>query len=213
MNEDVNYEDTEILDDSSIENADDTIVAPDPKDEQIANLNKALSREREQLRRLKQAPAVSPVQTDDDGSIDPNAFAQNILGQTQNIINDERDWNRAVKKYPELDEDEDLEDSIRGYRNTALVKRGEILTYAEAADRVLGKFKKQSEQNIQKAEDKGRTEAQVSERIQERAVIDNPSGGRENSDDIKKTELKKVLFSPDANDREREAAREQLLNF
>jgi deoxyribodipyrimidine photolyase len=211
MNEEENYEETEILDDSSIENVDN--IVPDKRDEQIANLNTALHREREQNKRLKESIAPRPVQAEEDGSIDPNVFAQNILGQTQNIIQDERNWNKALRKYPELDEDKDLERAVKGYRNSALVEDGEIITYEEAAERVIGKFKKQSEKNIQKAEEKGRTEAQTSERIQERAVLDSPSGGKENAEDIKKEEIRKVLFSPDSTDREREAAREQLLNF
>jgi len=211
MNEEENYEETEILDDSSIENVDN--IVPDKRDEQIANLNTALHREREQNKRLKESIAPRPVQAEEDGSIDPNVFAQNILSQTQNIIQDERNWNKALRKYPELDEDRDLERAVKGYRNSALVEDGEIITYEEAAERVIGKFKKQSEKNIQKAEEKGRTEAQTSERIQERAVLDSPSGGKENAEDIKKEEIRKVLFSPDSTDREREAAREQLLNF
>jgi len=211
MNEEENYEETEILDDSSIENVDN--IVPDKRDEQIANLNTALHREREQNKWFKESIAPRPVQAEEDGSIDPNVFAQNILSQTQNIIQDERNWNKALRKYPELDEDRDLERAVKGYRNSALVEDGEIITYEEAAERVIGKFKKQSEKNIQKAEEKGRTEAQTSERIQERAVLDSPSGGKENAEDIKKEEIRKVLFSPDSTDREREAAREQLLNF
>lgn len=208
MNEDEIQEDSEILDDSSIETP-----APDKRDEQIAGLNKALSQEREQSKRLKEALAAKPqVQPDDDGSIDPNAFAQNILGQTQNIIQDERNWNKALRKYPELDEDRDLERAVKGYRNSALVEDGEILTYEEAAERVLGKFKKQTEQNIQKAEEKGRSEAQMSERIQQRAVIDAPSGGKETSEDIRKAEARKILYSPDSTDAQREAARIELLS-
>jgi len=213
MNEDETFEETEILDDSSVE------TEPDKRDEQIANLNTALHREREQVKRLKETLNTAPQtpQPDEDGSIDPQAFAQSILAQNdqrvQSILKEERDWNKAIKKFPELDEDEDLADAIKGFKTAALLNRGEVITYEEAAAKVLGKFKKQSEEQVSKAKEQGRTEAQVSERIQERAVIDAPSGGKENAEANKRAELMKILYSPDSTDRDREAAREQLLSF
>jgi hypothetical protein len=216
-NEEVQNEDTEILDDSSVE-TEDSNVEPDKRDEQIANLNKAVAREREQNKRLKeQFSQPAPAQQNEDGSIDPNAFAQSVNQQTintvDNILKDERDWNKATKKHPVLDEDDDLADAIRGYKTSALVNRGEVVTYEEAADKVLGKIKTKTEKEVLQAEDKGRTDAQVSEKIQERAVIGEPSGGKENADENKKAEIMKVLYSPDSTDSEREAAREQLLDF
>jgi len=203
-----NYEESEILDDSTVE------TDPDPRDTQIANLNQALHREREQIRRLKSSAPSPQVQPNEDGSIDPNAFAQSVNQQTQqtvqSILQDDREWNKASKKYPDL-EDEDIADAIKGMKTSALVNRGEIISYEEAAEKVLGKLKKNADKNVTDAKEQGRTEAQVSERIQERAVIDAPSGGKETTD--KKAEVMKVLYNPDSTDDERSAAREQLLNF
>lgn len=215
-NEEVNNEDTEILDDSSVESVDN--IEPDKRDEQIANLNKAVAREREQNKRLKEqfSQPVSPQQNE-DGSIDPNAFAQSVNQQTintvDNILKDERDWNKATKKHPVLDDDDDLADAIKGYKTSALINRGEVVTYEEAADRVLGKMTKKTAKEVEQAKEQGRTDAQVSERIQERAVITEPSGGKENAEANKKADLMKVLYNPDSTDSDREAAREGLLNF
>jgi hypothetical protein len=215
-NEEVQNEETEIPDDSSVETEDN--IEPDKRDEQIANLNKAVAREREQNKRLKeQFSQPVPAQQNEDGSIDPNAFAQSVNQQTintvDNILKDERDWNKATKKHPVLDEDEDLADAIRGYKTSALINRGEVVTYEEAADKVLGKMQDKTKKEVLQAEDKGRTDAQVSEKIQERAVVDEPSGGKEDTEENKKAELMKVLYNPDSTDSEREAAREQLLDF
>jgi len=78
---------------------------------------------------------------------------------------------------------------------------------------VLGKFKKTTEKEVQKAKEDGRSEAQASERIQERAVIDTPSGGKEDTEANQRAEVMKILYNPDSTDAERDAAREKLLSF
>jgi len=211
-------EGTETLDDTSIE-TEDLNVEPDQKDMQIANLNKALRQEREQNKRLKQSftPAPKVPEPNEEGLIDPLELTQSIEQRTsqnvQQILADDREWNKTLRKYPEIEDDTDLEDAIKGYKAAALINRGEIITYQEAADKLLGKFKKTTDKAVNEAKEQGRAEAQVSERIQERAGITEPSGGKEDTVANTKEQLRKILFNPGSTDRERDAARIKLIEI
>lgn len=216
--EELNTEGMETPDVPSIENQDE-ISVPDPRDEQIANLNKALHQEREQNKRLKESyfPQSKEVKPDSEGYIDPNELANTIQSNTtqgvNQILREEREWNKCLKKHPEVEDDPVLERAIRGIKATALVNDGEIITYEEAADKLLGKLKKNTDKAVQEAEAKGRTDAQTSEKIQERAVITEPSGGKEDTVAARKESLRGILFDPDSSDKERDAARIELLGM
>jgi hypothetical protein len=91
-----------------------------------------------------QTHTPEPVAQDDNGFIDPEAYKRQIkdeLRQEQQFIEaDRKDWDTAIKAYPDL-EDEDLADAVRGFHQRAILK-GKLISYKEAADKVLGKDRK-----------------------------------------------------------------------
>jgi hypothetical protein len=215
-------------DDSDDTVADDSASADDGIDEsryvsreKYENLQKALHEARQKGKAQGQPASQStpparqydPSDLSDvmnaDGSIDPIRYAQRIqqdtLRQAEARRAEERDWERAIKEYPELEQDADLAEAVRGLRDRKMVLEGEFLSYADAAKRIVTRFK----DTEAKAKEAGRKEAQVSETIQRRATIDRPSNVAEDSDAQRVAELKERMRK--GTNKERDAARIELL--
>lgn len=166
-----------------------------------------------------QAPTQKPQTTtpsltaDEEGYVDPNqilaAAEERAYQRMQQHMSESKEWEKAVSKYPELEQDDDLATAVTGYRNTALAQRGELLTFSEAAERLLGRFKKAET----KAVEEGKRQAQVSERVQKRAVVDTPSTETVDPKEKEISELRTALRSPDVSNRDRDKIRIRLLEL
>ncbi len=182
--------------DSSSDNKDEYV-----KREVYESVQTALGKEREEKKRMREyyaqrsQPTDTNVEPDEEGNIDPNqiisAAEQRVTRRFEAQLADRDEWAQAVKKFPELDDDPDMEAAIKGYKTTILLS-GDFVTYGQAAERVLGKLKKATTA----ARDEGRREAQVSETVQERAAVTQPTNQTDKSKgDL--DELRKLMRHPD----------------
>lgn len=188
--------------------------------EEHENLKKALAEERAKNRETRQAPPAPAPQrqydpndlsdvTNADGSIDPLKFARKIeQGASMRARAEraeERQWEEAVKEFPELNEDTDLQEAVRGLRDRKLVQTGEFMTLSDAAKRILGKTRSAEA----KAKEEGRKEAQVSETIQKRTGVDRPSNKQTDAKADRLADIKARMYK--GSNKEREAARLEYL--
>lgn len=172
------------------------------------SVQKALQKEREKNRKTLeynqlQAARQAQLQPNDDGQVDAQQFMQTVERRMQAAMQqqqfDTKEWNQATKAYPELAEDSDIEDVVRSYRMNFMAKHGEYLSYKDAADKVLSKFKKETAQ----AKQDGYRAAKVSETTQKRANLDKPSAEKDNSQDeeIERLELDVLSTTKSVSDR------------
>lgn len=129
----------------------------------------------ESLLKAQQFQTQAAVQ--EDGTIDPNAYKEQIKNEMRFEMQQQAQWGEALTKYPELANSTVLQKAVRGAIQDTLISEGQLLTPTEAAEQILGEISKSSE----KAREKGRKEAQVSETIQERAGIDKVSTSQSKS--------------------------------
>lgn len=143
------------------------------------NLQKALDAERKEKKKYQeyvaslQQPSQQPLQASDDGYIDPEQLLslaeQRAYERMQNVAAQEKQYQKALKAHPDLEDDPVAMRAIKGIQREALLE-GELLSFDQAADAFYGTVDKRTG----KARDEAREEATVSERIQARAGIDAP---------------------------------------
>lgn len=213
-------EESEVEETETQDDAEESVETEEPVSrEQYENLKKALHEERQKGKARQEQPQQAPIPqvdandlsdvTNEDGTIDPIKYAQKIERNTvqkfRAMSAEERDWEKAIKEYPELETNPDIADAVRGLRDRVLVNRGEWLTYADAAGKIL----KRVEDATAAGKEAGRKEAQVSETIQKRAGIARPSNRSEETQDSKMSEIKQRMVKGSSKDRE--AARLEYL--
>lgn len=155
-----------------------------------------------------QGQQQQPNYQTEDGEIDPVAYKEAIKAEirreTEMLRSQEKAWAKAESKYPEL-ADPDIRDAVEGKMNKALLG-GELLSPEEAASRVLGKIQKKTSE----AREQGRKEAQVSERIVNRAQMAEPSNPTAKGPS-RQEELQRLMQHPD--ERVAEKARLEYLSI
>lgn len=125
------------------------------------------------LARYLQPQTQAPQFTaDDDGYIDPNQFYNKVLADAEARIeqklafqeSERRAWQSIENKYPELKEDPELRDIVNAQRIADVASGGKGDLNA-IANKLLGK--------IQSYQSKGKAQAQVSEKVQKSASLQN----------------------------------------
>lgn len=143
------------------------------------------------LQPQQEAPQFTP---DDDGYIDPNQFYNKVLADAEARIeqklafqeSERRAWQAIENKYPEIKEDSELRDIVNAQR-LADVARGGAGDLNAIAGKVLGK--------IQSYQTKGKAQAQVSEKVQKSASLQQTTAN--NVDSNKDNELLNRMSSGD----------------
>lgn len=151
------------------------------------------------LQPQQQAPQFT---ADDDGYIDPNQFYNKVLADAEARIeqklafqeSERRAWQSIESKYPEIKEDSELRDMLNAQR-IADVASGGKGDLNQIASKFLGK--------IQSYQTKGKAQAQVSEKVQKSASLQNTTAN--NVDTGKDANLMERMRSGD------QAARDQLI--
>ncbi len=151
------------------------------------------------LQPQQQAPQFTP---DDDGYIDPNQFYNKVLADAEARIeqklafqeSERRAWQSIENKYPEIKEDPELRDMLNAQR-IADVASGGKGDLSQIANKFLGK--------IQSYQTKGKAQAQVSEKVQKSASLQNTTAN--NVDTGKDANLMERMRGGDT------AARDQLI--
>lgn len=151
----------------------------------------------------------------EDGSIDPLKLIQYTKEQAKEEIRHEQrateferdDWNKAVKEFPMLADNPKLAEFVRNNRLNQIVTGRGYRSYSSVAKDIIGEITK----STQAGEEKGRNDAQVTEKIVARAGMVEPSNTKEPSgDEREKTELEQMMKSPDYGIAQR--ARQQYLS-
>lgn len=118
----------------------------------------------------QQNPGIQP---DENGYIDPNEFygkvMQNVEAKMRFRDQESRDWQKIEKKYPDVAKDPELRKMIVNQRIADVVQGGNG-RLSNIADNLMGR--------IQKAQSEGKTEAQVSERVQKSASLASPTSNK-----------------------------------
>lgn len=118
-----------------------------------------------------------PIQADDEGFIDPVAYEQRIMQKIDKKMqfqNQERAaWAQVEQKYPDIAKDPDMRDLLQGQR-LADVARGGKGDLTQIADRVMSKFGQYRSE--------GKAQAQVSERVQKSAALQDTSANNVSQD-------------------------------
>jgi len=151
------------------------------------------------LQPQQQAPQFT---ADDDGYIDPNQFYNKVLADAEARIeqklafqeSERRAWQSIESKYPEIKEDSELRDMLNAQR-IADVASGGKGDLNQIASKFLGK--------IQSYQTKGKAQAQVSEKVQKSASLQNTTAN--NVDTGKDANLMERMRGGDT------AARDQLI--
>lgn len=144
------------------------------------------------LQPQQQAPQFTP---DEDGYIDPNAFYNKVLADAEARIeqkmafqeSERRTWKAIENKYPEIKEDAELRDILNAQR-IADVASGGKGDLNQIAGKLLGK--------IQSYQTKGKAQAQVSEKVQKSASLQNTTAN--NVDTSKDDDLLNRMASGDS---------------
>jgi hypothetical protein len=134
------------------------------------------------LTRFLQPQQEKPSFTaDEDGYIDPNQFYNKVLADAEARIEqkmqfqeaERRAWQAVENKYPEIKEDSELRDIVNAQR-LADVARGGKGDLNAIAGKVLGK--------IQSYQTRGKAQAQVSEKVQKSAALQQTTSNNTASD-------------------------------
>lgn len=145
----------------------------------------------------------SQLPTTEDGLLDPNALASTITEQIaqaqaaavqeaqarfQEERQEERLWNKAIEKYPELKTDKELRELVQNTRLGSLAQTNKFPTPAQVAETL---FKRMGS-----AEAKGAKQATESVKIQKSAYVET---SQVKSDDgaTKRQQLEQQIVSPD----------------
>lgn len=155
------------------------------------------------LTQFMQPPVQAPsFEQDENGFIDPNQFYNKVLADAEARIeqklafqeSERRVWQSVENKYPELKEDSELRDIVNAQR-LADVARGGKGDLNAIAKQVLGK--------MQSYQARGKAQAQVSEKVQKSAALQNTTAN--NVDTNKDADLMERMSRGDS------AAKEQLI--
>ena len=159
--------------------------------DRFKEVNDQLKQYKEYVQGLNQQ---QQLQQFDPEVVDPqqivNLATQQAVAQMEKRQQDTEAWNKAVSKHPEMAEDRDFALAVKGLRTSMLLEEGEVITYTQAADRLMKKVKGQKEA----AKLEGIKEAQVSETIQQRQTLPTPT---HNTGDDERTELQQLMRSAD----------------
>jgi hypothetical protein len=156
------------------------------------------------ITQFMQQPQTQPTFTpDEDGYIDPNQFYNQVLQDAETRIEqkiqfqeqERRAWQSVEEKFPEIKEDSELRDMVNAQR-LADVARGGKGDLNDVAGKVLGK--------IQSYQSKGKAQAQVSEKVQKSAGLQQNTAT--NVDTTKDQDLMERMSRGD------EAAKEELIS-
>ena len=132
-----------------------------------SRLDKEIAK-RKQLENLVRTQSLSSqASVQEDGTIDPNAYKEQIKNEMRFEMQQQTEWNAMLAEYPDIAKSAVLQRAVRGAIQDTLVNEGSLLSPTEAAQSIYGEISKSTE----KARERGRKEAQVSETIQERAGI------------------------------------------
>lgn len=140
-------------------------------------------------------PAQPNIQVDEDGYIDPNQFYNTVLQDAEARIEEKlrfqeqerRAWEQVEGKYSEIKSDSELRDIINSQR-LADVARGGKGDLSAIADKVVSK--------LQSYQQQGKAQAQVSEKVQKSAALQQGTANQPAPDD---SELLSRLGSGDEN--------------
>jgi hypothetical protein len=156
------------------------------------------------IRQFSQTQPQQPQFTpDEDGYIDPNQFYNRVLADAEARIeqklqfqeSERKAWQSVETKYPEIQQDPELRDLVNAQR-LADVARGGKGDLNQIAGKVLGK--------IQSYQTKGKAQAQVSEKVQKSAGLQQATSNR--TDTGKDSDLIDRMSRGD------ESAKEQLIS-
>lgn len=154
----------------------------------------------------------SQLPADDNGNVDPNAFAQALAQREQQILaaanqqmqdqfmqmrQEERLWQKAEKAYPEISQNKELRTLVQQTRY-GIIATGKNASPLEAAKQIF--------KHTQAAQQQGRTQAKESVRIQQSAALET-SSIQTNPNTTKADVMSRISSS---NKRDAEEARQAL---
>lgn len=153
----------------------------------VEELEKGYKNLESALGQRQQTPPPPPPTEDEllqpllreDGSVDPIKLMQQAenrayerVQNTQRARDFERDdWNEALKAYPELADNKVLTDLIKSKRISMLTTGQGYMPYKDMAKEIVSAFASKEKEG----REKGRDEAQISERIVERSALVEPN--------------------------------------
>lgn len=115
-------------------------------------------------------PSQPQIQPDEDGYIDPNKFYQTVMQDVNRTLEfqrqEERNWQKVEKQYPEITQDKELRDLVHAARLNDVTRGGKGDLEA-AAKTVFGK--------LQAYKSQGKAQAQISETVQKSATLQTQS--------------------------------------
>jgi len=122
---------------------------------------------------------------DENGDIDPISLAKTTEERAYNRIKNERmaedfernDWQNAVKEFPVLADNEELSQIIKENRLSRILSGKGYVPYKEIAKQIIGLITTTEQKGIEK----GKEDAQVQERIVNRASLGQPSNASDDS--------------------------------
>lgn len=111
-------------------------------------------------------PSQPQIQPDEDGYIDPNKFYNTVMQDVERKLEfqrqEQRNWQKIEKQYPEIVEDKELRDLVHAARLNDVTRGGKGDLDA-AAKTVFGK--------LQAYKSQGKAQAQISETVQKSATL------------------------------------------
>lgn len=137
---------------------------------------------------------------DENGNIDPmklveyaeNSAVERVRNEQRAKDFEQEDWTEAVKAHPELNEDtpesKKLAALIRTKRRDEIISGQGYRPYKEVAKEIVGLFTTAKKEG----QDKGREEAQVSERIVDRSSLLTPNNNSDSGVTEEQTLLKEI---------------------
>lgn len=137
---------------------------------------------------------------DENGVIDPIKLAETSEERAYNRMKNEqkavefeqKDWQEAVKNFPVLADNEELAQIIKENRLSRILSGKGYVPYKDVAKQIIGLLTTTEQKGIEK----GKEDAQVQERIVNRASIAQPSNAADNGIS-EKEELEKLMASKD----------------
>lgn len=150
-----------------------------------------------------QQESVPEFQADENGYIDPKQFYAQVLRDAENRMeqrlkfqeSERKLWSQVENKYPEIKEDSELRDMLNAQR-IADVTNGGKGDLSSIADKFIGK--------LQNYQNKGKVQAQVSEKVQKSASLESSTANNVSSS--KDNDLMERMSNGDKN------ARDQLIS-
>lgn len=150
-----------------------------------------------------QQESVPEFQADENGYIDPKQFYAQVLRDAEARMeqrlkfqeSERKLWSQVENKYPEIKEDSELRDMLNAQR-IADVTNGGKGDLNSLADKFIGK--------LQNYQNKGKAQAQVSEKVQKSASLESSTANNVSSS--KDNDLMERMSNGDKN------ARDQLIS-